>query len=105
MVIVDADGRIVHWNDAAERFFGYTAAEAVGQPVDLIVPEDPREGHWTIAPMIRSHRRPPLRAPMRDTSVMHPPSGGFAALEVFGVVPVYQALSWAGGGGLEPPTP
>ena len=49
MVIADADGRIVHWNDAAERFFGYTAAEAVGQPVDLIVPEDPREGHWTIA--------------------------------------------------------
>ena len=44
MVIADADGRIGHWNDAAERFFGYTAAEAVGQPVDLIVPEDALSG-------------------------------------------------------------
>ncbi len=58
MVIADADGRIVHWNDAAERFFGYTAAEAVGQPVDLIVPEDPLSG-WrgrtrTSNPLIQS---------------------------------------------------
>ncbi len=54
MVIADADGRIVHWNDAAERFFGYTAAEAVGQPVDLIVPEDPLSswrGRVTLSPV------------------------------------------------------
>ncbi len=32
------DGTITGWNPAAERLFGYTAAEAVGQSIDLIVP-------------------------------------------------------------------
>ncbi|MCK1652453.1 PAS domain S-box protein [Bradyrhizobium sp. 149] len=34
------DGIITGWNKAAERLFGYTAAEAIGQPIDIIVPED-----------------------------------------------------------------
>ena len=34
------DGTITAWNRAAERMFGYTRAEAVGQPITLIVPED-----------------------------------------------------------------
>ena len=46
MVAVDRDGRIVHWNDTAELFFGYPRADAVGQRVDLIVPDDLRDKHW-----------------------------------------------------------
>ncbi len=34
------DGTITGWNPAAERLFGYTAAEAVGKSIDLIVPPD-----------------------------------------------------------------
>jgi PAS domain S-box-containing protein len=34
------DGRITGWNPAAERLFGYTATEAVGHGIDLIVPPD-----------------------------------------------------------------
>ncbi|QPF94171.1 PAS domain S-box protein [Bradyrhizobium commune] len=34
------DGVITGWNRAAEHLFGYSAAEAVGQPIDLIVPQD-----------------------------------------------------------------
>lgn len=34
------DGSITAWNPAAERLFGYAAAEAVGQPIDLIVPPE-----------------------------------------------------------------
>ena len=34
------DGTITSWNDAAERLFGYSAAEAVGQPIALVIPPD-----------------------------------------------------------------
>lgn len=39
------DGRIVLWNPAAERMFGYRAAEVVGQEIDLIIPERQRAAH------------------------------------------------------------
>lgn len=43
---VDSDGRIICWNAAAERIFGYSSAEAAGQPlVELIVPARLREHH------------------------------------------------------------
>ena len=34
------DGRITSWNASAERLFGYRAAEAVGQPIGIIIPPD-----------------------------------------------------------------
>lgn len=37
------DGAIETWNQGAERLFGYTAAEAVGKPIDIISPPDRRE--------------------------------------------------------------
>ena len=39
MVISDAQGTIVYWNPAAERIFGFTQSEALGQSLDLIIPE------------------------------------------------------------------
>ncbi|PYR62386.1 MAG: hypothetical protein DMF91_06910 [Acidobacteria bacterium] len=36
----DLNGIIASWNPAAERMFGYTAAEAVGQSIRIIIPED-----------------------------------------------------------------
>jgi len=36
------DGTIETWNRSAERLFGYSAAEAVGRPIDLIVPSEIR---------------------------------------------------------------
>lgn len=37
------DGTIETWNQGAERLFGYTAAEAVGKPINIISPPDRRE--------------------------------------------------------------
>lgn len=46
VVLADADGTIVFWNDAAERLFGWSAPEAVGQSLDLIIPDRQRARHW-----------------------------------------------------------
>jgi PAS domain S-box-containing protein len=36
------DGRITGWNPGAERMYGYTAAEAIGRPIDIIIPPERR---------------------------------------------------------------
>jgi PAS domain S-box-containing protein len=46
VVVADAAGVIQFWSRKAEAFFGYAAPDAVGQKLDLIVPEQYREAHW-----------------------------------------------------------
>ena len=46
IVVSDANGTINLWNHAAERLFGFTHAEALGNSLDLIIPERFRERHW-----------------------------------------------------------
>lgn len=46
VIFADRDGLIRLWNAGAESMFGYTAAEAIGQSLDLIIPERQRERHW-----------------------------------------------------------
>jgi PAS domain S-box-containing protein len=45
IVYADAEGRIAFWNNAAERMFGYTAAETTGKTLDIIIPEKLRARH------------------------------------------------------------
>ena len=40
IVSKDLNSIIISWNRAAERMFGYTAAEAVGQSIRMIIPAD-----------------------------------------------------------------
>lgn len=47
LVLADADGTIVFWNDAAALLFGWPASEAIGQSLDLVIPSRLRERHWT----------------------------------------------------------
>jgi PAS domain S-box-containing protein len=47
VVFADLDGTIARWNPAAAALFGYSAAEALGQNLDLIIPEHLRAAHWT----------------------------------------------------------
>jgi PAS domain S-box-containing protein len=46
IIAADTDGKIRLWNPAAERMFGFTAAEALGHSLDLIIPERWRHRHW-----------------------------------------------------------
>ncbi len=46
ILYVNAKGLIQHWNDGAERIFGFSAAEAIGQSLDIIIPEKLRGRHW-----------------------------------------------------------
>jgi len=47
IVFADRDGVIWLWNAGAEAMFGYGVDEAVGQTLDLIIPERLRARHWT----------------------------------------------------------
>ncbi len=46
IIFADRDGIIRLWNSGAQAMFGYRAEEAVGQTLDLIVPERQRSRHW-----------------------------------------------------------
>ena len=45
VVVADADNNIIYWNPAAERMFGHSWDQAVGQSLDLIIPERLRKRH------------------------------------------------------------
>jgi PAS domain S-box-containing protein len=43
IVLTDSGGRIISWNKAAERIFGYTEHEILGLPMQLLMPQRRRE--------------------------------------------------------------
>lgn len=46
IIYADHEGAIRVWNTGAEKIFGHTQAEAVGQSLDIIIPERLRDAHW-----------------------------------------------------------
>ena len=46
LIFADPRGNIVLWNAAAAALFGYSAAEAVGQSLNLVIPEHLQPAHW-----------------------------------------------------------
>jgi PAS domain S-box-containing protein len=51
------DGIIISWNKGAERIFGYTAEEAIGQPITIVIPEDRHDEERQILTRIRRGER------------------------------------------------
>jgi PAS domain S-box-containing protein len=45
IVRVDRNGTIRHWNSAAERLFGFTEGETVGNSIELIIPQQAHACH------------------------------------------------------------
>jgi len=54
IISTDLDGTITSWNPAAERIYGYTAPEIVGQPNALIIPADRRDEEAAVRQRITS---------------------------------------------------
>ena len=46
IVATDSEGLITAWNVGATRIFGFDEAAALGQSLDLIIPENQRARHW-----------------------------------------------------------
>ena len=62
IVSKDLNGIIQLWNAAAERMFGYTAAEAIGRSIRMIIPDDRQSEEDFVLGQIRVRTpRPPLR--------------------------------------------
>lgn len=62
----DLECRITTWNPAAARLYGFTEAEAVGQPVSIIIPEDRREEHATLmSRLLRGEGTSPIQTVRR----------------------------------------
>ncbi len=71
LMVCDAQGKVVLWNAACERMFGHTEAEAMGQSMDMIIPERLRKRHWegydkTMATGITKYGHDVLRVPAVD---------------------------------------
>lgn len=46
VIFSDCEGKIQIWNPAAETLFGFSSDAALGQSLDLIIPERLRAAHW-----------------------------------------------------------
>ncbi len=46
VVYSDTAGTIRFWNAAAEKLYGFSAAETLGQNLDIMIPERFRRAHW-----------------------------------------------------------
>jgi PAS domain S-box-containing protein len=57
IVSKDLNGVVTSWNSSAERIFGYTAAEMVGQPITLLIPPDREDEEPAILQRIRRGER------------------------------------------------
>ena len=100
LVRSDPTGRIVEWDEGAEALFGYSREEALGQSLDLIVPEAFRERHWAgfnqaIATGVCRMDRATTNVPVRcKDGQIRPFPGRFVFLqdareEVVGVIGLY----------------
>lgn len=46
IIYSDRDGTIRFWNSGAEQMLGFSADEAIGQSLDIFIPENQRARHW-----------------------------------------------------------
>ena len=47
LIVASVNGNILLWNDAAQGIFGYSSQEVLGQSLDVIIPIELRDAHWS----------------------------------------------------------
>ena len=47
VIIAGNDGTILAWSDGAARIFGWTRDQAVGENIDMLIPDNQKDAHWT----------------------------------------------------------
>lgn len=48
------DGRITSWNDGAEKMFGYTATEAIGKHISIVIPFDWQDEEYMLLDRLKA---------------------------------------------------
>jgi PAS domain S-box-containing protein len=81
---LDADRRVIFWNPAAERTFGYSAAEIVGQPYPLVPPEHLVEHEQIFQRFASGERR-------ENLEVVRKHKDGRLITAIFSGAPLYDA--------------
>jgi two-component system sensor kinase FixL len=71
IVMIGENGAIVAFNDAAETMFGYTAAEILGQPVHVLMPEPYRSAHPGYVQRYRETGQKRIIGTGREALAMH----------------------------------
>src|SRR5512135_3309512 len=66
IIVADRQGLIQIWNQAAADIFGFRPDEAIGQSLDIIIPEHLRQAHWkgfeaAVAAGVTKHGRAALK--------------------------------------------
>lgn len=46
VIIASNDGTILEWNDSAARIFGWTREQAIGENIDMLIPDNQKDDHW-----------------------------------------------------------
>ena len=68
IVLADDDGKVVSWNHAAERLFGYMEGEILGQPLTTIMPTRFHEGHLRGLELAKASGKPSQSGRMLELS-------------------------------------
>lgn len=86
IVFADREGRIRIWNRSAELLFGFSADEALGQSLDIIIPERLRKAHWEGFDRAIALGRTQHGGQIRTTRAVHRDGGKRYVDMSFGVV-------------------
>lgn len=86
VVLIDHRGRLSAFNLAAERLFGYTAAEVLDQNVNVLMPEPDRSAHDGYLERYAATRVPHIIGVGREVTARRKDGSGFPAFLSVGVV-------------------